>query len=74
VRNSVLCYTIAVALFVLTSLAIGIEYYTGSQQLTFLVTSIFLLGMILVFFGVSFGAYETIKGYQIIQLEVKIDE
>jgi len=30
--------------------------------------------MILVFFGVSFGAYETIKGYQIIQLEVKIDE
>jgi VIT1/CCC1 family predicted Fe2+/Mn2+ transporter len=74
VRNSVLCYTIAVALFVITSLSIGIEYYTGSQELTFWVTSIFLLGMILVLFGVSFGAYETIKGYQIIQLEVKIDE
>src|ERR1035437_1645393 len=52
VRNSVLCYTIAVAIFVITSLSIGIEYYTGSQELTFWVTSIFLLGMILVLFGV----------------------
>jgi VIT1/CCC1 family predicted Fe2+/Mn2+ transporter len=74
VRNSVLCYTIAVALFVITSLLIGIEYYTSSEGLTFLVTTIFLLGMISVLLGVSFGAYETIKGYLIIQLEVKIDE
>lgn len=74
VRNTVLCYTIAVALFVITSLLIGFEYYSGSEQLTFVVTSIFLLGMVSVLLGVSFGAYETIKGYLIIQLEVKIDE
>jgi len=74
VRNTVLCYTIAVALFVITSLLIGFEYYSGSQELTFVVTSIFLLGMVSVLLGVTFGAYETIKGYLIIQLEVKIDE
>ncbi len=74
VRNSVLSYTIGVALFVITSLLIGIEYYIGTQELTFLVTSVFLLGMISVLLGVTFGGYETIKGYLIIQLEVKIDE
>jgi hypothetical protein len=74
VRNSVLCYTIAVALFVLTSLSIGIEYYLGTQELTFLVTAIFLLGMVSVLIGVTYGAYETVKGYLIISLEVNIDE
>ena len=74
VRNTVLCYTTAVALFVLTSLSIGIEYYVGAEELTFIVTILFLLGMILVLAGVTFGAQETIKGYKIVELEIKIDE
>jgi hypothetical protein len=74
VRNSVLSYTIAVALFVITSLSIGFEYYTEAQELSFIVTVLFLMGMVSVLVGVTFGALETLRGYQIVQLEIKIDE
>jgi hypothetical protein len=74
VRNSVLSYTIAVALFVITSLSIGFEYYTDARELSFIVTVLFLMGMISVLVGVTFGALETLRGYQIVQLEIKIDE
>ncbi len=74
VRNAVLSYTIAVAFFVLTSLFIGAQYFTGLQNMNNFVTIFFLFGMILVLAGVIFAAYETIKGYEIIHLEVKVDE
>lgn len=74
VRNAVVCYTLAVALFVLTSLAIGIQFYLGKGEITFLIAGIFLLGMLSVLTGVIFAGFETLKGYDIIQLEVKIDE
>lgn len=74
VRNAVFYYTAAVALFVLTSLFIGIQYLGKFQNLNYLITTIFLLGMVAVLAGVVFAAYETIKGYQIINLEVKSDE
>jgi hypothetical protein len=73
VRNAVLSYTIAVALFVITSLLIGLDYFFESTRLSYVVTTLFLLGMISVLAGIIFAAYETIKGYDIIQLEVKID-
>jgi len=74
VRNAVFFYTAAVALFVLTSLFIGIQFLGKFQSLDFLITSLFLIGMLAVLSGVVFAAYETIKGYQIINLEVKSDE
>ncbi|HVO75290.1 MAG TPA: DUF2721 domain-containing protein [Ignavibacteriaceae bacterium] len=74
VRNAVLCYTIAVALFVLTSLLIGIQSLLIPDKITWLITIFFLLGMISVLAGVIYAAYESIKGYKIIQLEIKIDE
>ena len=73
VRNAVLSYTIAVALFVITSLLIGIQYF-AVLNFNVLITIIFLLGMLSVFAGVLYAAYETKEGYDIIQLEVKIDE
>lgn len=73
VRNAVLSYTIAVAFFVLTSLFIGLQFVMGNEKLNYLVTILFLVGMILVLIGVIFAAYESIKGYDIIRLEVKID-
>jgi hypothetical protein len=73
VRNAVLAYTIAVALFVVTSLLIGIQYFT-MVDLNILITVFFLIGMLSVLAGVLFAAYETREGYKIIQLEVKIDE
>ena len=74
VRNAVLFYTVAVALFVITSLFIGVEYLFELQTLSYLITLLFLIGMICVLSGVVYAAYETIKGYEIIQLEVKIEE
>lgn len=74
VRNAVLCYTTAVALFVLTSLSIGFGYLLDITKLNSLITILFLLGMISVLCGVIFAAYETFKGYEIVNFEVKIDE
>ncbi len=73
VRNAVLSYTFAVAFFVLTSLFIGLQYVLGNGKLDYIVTILFLAGMILVLIGVIYAAYETKKGYDIIHYEVKID-
>ncbi len=72
VRNAVLSYTIAVALFVITSLLIGIQYF-ALLNLNIMIIIIFLIGMVSVLAGVLYAAYETKEGYSIIQLEVKID-
>ncbi|RPI73686.1 MAG: DUF2721 domain-containing protein [Ignavibacteriales bacterium] len=74
VRNAVFFYTAAVALFVLTSLFIGVQYLGDFQNLNFVVTTLFLFGMVAVLAGVTFAAYETVKGYQIIRYEVKSEE
>jgi hypothetical protein len=74
VKNAVFFYTSAVALFVITSLFIGTQYLGNFQSLNFLITTLFLLGMIAVLMGVVYAAYETIKGYEIINLEVKSEE
>lgn len=74
VRNAVLSYTIAVALFVLTSLSIGFGYLFDLTRLNSFITILFLVGMLSVLCGVMFAAYETYKGYEIVNFEVKIDE
>lgn len=74
VRNAVLSYTLAVALFVLTSLLIGFGFLLDLTRLNSFITILFLSGMISVLCGVVFAAYETYKGYEIVNFEVKIDE
>ncbi len=74
VKNAVLYYTIAVALFVITSLFIGLLYFFGIPELNIFVTFLFLCGMISVLIGVVFASIETKKGFEIIKLEVKIEE
>jgi Protein of unknown function (DUF2721) len=74
VRNAVLSYTIAVALFVLTSLLIGFGYLFEIARLNSIITILFLLGMTSVLAGVLFAAYETYKGYEIVKYEVESDE
>jgi hypothetical protein len=73
VRNAVLSYTIGVALFVITSLLIGFKFIFELERVGSLITTIFLIGMISVLAGVIYAAYEVIKGYEIVQLEVKVD-
>ena len=74
VRNAVLAYTIAIAFFVLTSLLIGVQFAFSEFPLTAIIIALFLLGMISVVTGIIYAAYETKKGYDIIRLEVRIDE
>jgi hypothetical protein len=74
VRNAVLFYTIAVALFVITSLLIGFSYLFDMTRMNSFITSLFLLGMISVLGGVIYAAYETWKGYEIVKYEVESDE
>ncbi len=74
VRNAVLSYTIAVALFVITSLLIGFSYLFDITKMNSFITGIFLLGMVSVLVGVSFAAYETYKGYAIVKYEVESEE
>ncbi len=74
VRNAVLFYSIAIGFFVLTSVFIGVQYILNIGTLNILITSLFLAGMLFVLIGILSACYETIKGYEIINLELKIDE
>jgi len=74
VRNSVLAYEIAIALFVLTSLLIGISSFLSLGKLNFPIIIVFLLGMLLVLAGTIYAGMETRKGYNIILYEVKAHE
>jgi hypothetical protein len=74
VRNAVLCYTSAVALFVLTSLFIGAQYFAGYNTFNYTITILFLLGMLSVLAGIIFAAVEIRRGFDIIQYEIKTDE
>lgn len=74
VRNAVLSYTIAVALFVLSSLLIGLAFFTKNVDFDFIILGSFLIGMIAVFAGISFTMWETARGYQIVKYEVEVDE
>ena len=73
VKNAVLSYTIAVALFIFTSILIGLRLLLPADSLRSTIMIIFLCGMILVLVGSFFAAYETVKGFEIINLEVDID-
>ena len=74
VRNSVLSYTVAVALFILSSLLIGMAFFTKSFDLDFIILASFLVGMVAVFTGIVFAMFETKRGYEIVKFEVEADE
>lgn len=74
IRNTVFFYTIAVAMFVLSSLAIGTSYIVDTQIAQPLALLLFLLGMVSVFTGIIHAAKEVWKGYEIVKIEVKESE
>ena len=73
VKRAVQNYTIAVAFFILTSIFIGMSYLIEMGNLQYLITIIFLAGMLLVLAGAMFAAYEIKKGYEIIILEIEAE-
>ncbi len=71
VRNAVVFYSIAVAFFILACLAIGLNFATQNVNIANAAIVLFLLGMLSVFSGVTFACLEVIKGYQIVQIEIR---
>ena len=70
VRNAVLSYTVAVSLFIETSILIGCNF---AFELNFysLPLMTFLIGMLSVFTGSIYMAREVVWGYRIVSIEVK---
>ena len=74
IRNSIFCYLLAIGLFVITSLCIGIDFFIPFQQTRYLILAAFLSGMVSVFIAVVFGVLDTLKGFRIVKFEVQVDE
>lgn len=70
VRNAVFAYSVAVALFIVSSVLIGITLNTKSVAFDWLIVSFFYAGMLAVFVGIIFAAIEVWKGYRIVKIEI----
>ncbi|MBP2146149.1 thiamine biosynthesis lipoprotein ApbE [Methanofollis sp. W23] len=70
-RDAIVCYSAAVAFFVLTSIFIGFSVLGGIEILGALTIASFLVGMLLVLAGVLFAGWEAVKGYRIICLDMQ---
>ena len=74
VRNAVVSYSVAIGIYVINSFLIGVNYFFDSLFLNRASVIFFTVGMLLVFIGVCFAASESIKGFQIIDFEIKSHE
>ena len=74
VRDAVMCYTCAIALFILTSLLIGFSFLIKGFQSDSAVMIAFLMGLVVILAGVLFSFLDAKKGYEIVQFDVLVDE
>ena len=74
VRNSVMCYTGAIALFIITSLLIGLGYLIHGFQSDSAVMIAFLFGMAVVLAGVTYSFRDAKKGFEVVRFDVMVDE
>lgn len=70
VRNAVFSYSVAVALFIVSSVLIGITMNTSTRAFDWLIVAFFYAGMFAVFVGIIFAAIEVWKGYRIVKIEI----
>jgi len=70
VRNAVFSYSLAVALFIVSSVLIGITIGNKTPGFDWLIVSFFYAGMFAVFMGVVIAAIEVWKGYRIVKIEI----
>jgi hypothetical protein len=70
VRNGVFSYSLAVALFIVSSVLIGITINTRTPSFEWLIVAFFYAGMFAVFVGIIFAAIEVWKGYRIVKIEI----
>jgi hypothetical protein len=74
VRNSVMSYTIAIALFIVTSLMIGFTFLIRGFQSDSAIMIPFLVGMTVVLAGIVFSFMDAKRGYEIVRFDVLVDE
>jgi len=70
VRNAVFGYSLAVALFIVSSVLIGVTIKKNTPGFDWLIVAFFYAGMFSVFVGIVFAAIEVWKGYRIVKIEI----
>ena len=70
VRNAVFSYSMAVALFIVSSVLIGVTINKKTPGFDWLIIAFFYAGMLAVFVGIIFAAIEVWKGYRIVKIEI----
>jgi len=74
VRNAVMCYTAAIALFIVTSLLIGFSFLIHGFQSDSAIIIAFLLGLIVVCAGVIYSFLDAKEGFEIVRYDVMVDD
>lgn len=70
VRNAVFSYSLGVALFIVSSVLIGLTINMSTPAFHWLIVAFFYAGMFSVFVGIVFAAIEVWKGYRIVKIEI----
>ena len=70
VRNAVFSYSLGVALFIVSSVLIGVTNISRTPSFDWLILAFFYAGMLAVFVGIIFAAIEVWKGYRIVKIEI----
>jgi hypothetical protein len=74
IRNSILSLQSSVGLFVLASLAIGLNLFARIEALDISALLIFMAGMVGVLAGIVFAAREVYRSFKIVLIEVRAEE
>jgi hypothetical protein len=74
VRDAVMCYTGAIALFIVTSLLIGFGFLIKGFESDSAIMVAFLIGMVAILAGVACSFLDAKRGYEIVQFDVLVDE
>ena len=70
VKNAVVSFSVAVAIFILTCFAIGLKYALDDVSImTPICILLFLAGLTSIFIGIVYAAREVVRGYEIVQIE-----
>ncbi|MBN1187586.1 MAG: DUF2721 domain-containing protein [Bacteroidales bacterium] len=70
IRNTVISYSIAIALFILSCLSIGMQFVVNATVFSSVSLILFLSGMISVFVGVVYAVQEAVEGYRVVKIEL----
>lgn len=70
VRNAVFSYSVAIALFIVSCILIGVKTNVALGGFYWIILAFFYAGMLSVFTGIIFAAIEVWKGYRIVRIEI----